>query len=57
MATTDQQLKVRLPPDLKAFVAREAQANGASQNSEVVRALRERMDRLAVEKTASEHRA
>jgi predicted HicB family RNase H-like nuclease len=38
-------LQLRLPPDLKAFVAQEAERNGSSQNSEIIRAVRERMER------------
>ncbi|MDI4665560.1 hypothetical protein K9U40_14685 [Xanthobacter autotrophicus] len=38
-------LPLRLPPDLKAWLAAEAARNGASQNSEIVRAIRERMER------------
>lgn len=36
---------LRLPPDLKAFIMTETSRNGSSQNSEVVRSIRERMDR------------
>lgn len=36
---------LRLPPDLKDWVRDEAKRNGCSQNSEVVRAVRERRDR------------
>lgn len=39
-------LMVRLPMDVKSWLEREATRNGASQNSEIVRSLRERMDRL-----------
>lgn len=35
---------LRLPPDLHALVKAEAARNGGSINSEVVRALRERME-------------
>lgn len=45
MAKTDPQLRIRLPPDIKAWLTAEAARNGASQNSEIVRALRERMER------------
>lgn len=41
----DPQLKIRLPPDVKAFVAMEAERNACSQTSEIVRAIRERMER------------
>jgi predicted HicB family RNase H-like nuclease len=38
-------LMLRLPPDLKAWVAEQASKNGCSQNSEIVRSVRERMER------------
>lgn len=38
-------LMLRLPPDFKAFIEHEAARNGSSQNSEIVRSIRERMDR------------
>lgn len=38
-------MQLRLPDDLKAWLAAEADRNGSSQNSEVIRALRERMER------------
>lgn len=37
------QLKIRLPRHLKAFIEAEAEANASSQNSEIVRCIRERM--------------
>lgn len=45
MARNDPALNVRLPTELKAFIEGEAARNGCSQNSEVVRAIHERMDR------------
>jgi hypothetical protein len=36
---------VRLPPALKAWVVEEAARNCASHNSEIVRSVRERMER------------
>ena len=36
-------LTLRLPADLKAFIQAEMKENGSSQNSEIVRAIRERM--------------
>lgn len=36
---------VRLPPALKAWIVEEAARNCASHNSEVVRSVRERMER------------
>ena len=47
MARTDPQIALRLPQDLKDWVAAEAQRNASSQNSEIVRALRERQERVA----------
>jgi Arc/MetJ-type ribon-helix-helix transcriptional regulator len=38
-------MQVRLPSELKAWLEDEAQKNGASQNSEVIRALRAAMAR------------
>ncbi len=38
-------LQLRLPADLKAWLEVEAEKNGASQNSEVIRALRAAMTR------------
>ncbi len=42
---------IRLPLDVKSFVDQQAKAYGSSQNSEIVRALRERMDRLGIRET------
>lgn len=41
-----EQMKIRLPSDLKAFVADQAERYGNSQNAEIIRAVRERMDRM-----------
>lgn len=38
-------LQLRLPADIKAWLAAEAERNGSSQNSEVIRALRLAMAR------------
>jgi predicted HicB family RNase H-like nuclease len=38
-------LQLRLPSDLKDWLALQAEKNGSSQNSEVIRALRAAMDR------------
>jgi CRISPR/Cas system-associated protein Csm6 len=40
-------LLVRLPPDVKLWLEREAARNAASQNSEIVRSIRARMDGVA----------
>lgn len=42
----DAQIKIRLPSDLKAFVDDQATRYGSSLNSEIVRAVRERMERI-----------
>lgn len=36
---------IRFPADVKAWLAAQAEKNGSSQNSEVIRAVRERMER------------
>jgi hypothetical protein len=41
---------IRLPKDVKGWLEKEAQRTGASQNSEIVRSLRARMDREQREK-------
>jgi predicted transcriptional regulator len=38
-------LMVRLPNDVKKWLAQQARRNASSQTSEIVRSLRERMDR------------
>ncbi|KGJ07791.1 hypothetical protein [Paracoccus sphaerophysae] len=38
-------MQLRLPADLKAWIAAQSALNQSSQNSEVIRAVRERMDR------------
>ncbi len=39
-----ERLMVRLPRDVKDWVLREATRNGASQNSEIIRSIRARME-------------
>ena len=39
-------LQLRIPTDLKDFLQQEVERNGSTQNSEIIRAIRERMDRL-----------
>jgi hypothetical protein len=46
MARTDPQVAIRLPPDVKRFIKAEAKFNASSQNSEIVRCIRERMERM-----------
>lgn len=43
---------VRLPPDAKLWLTKQAKKNGSSQNSEVIRAIRERMARQAAGQSA-----
>jgi len=43
---TDTQLKFRVPPLMKGWLLDQAKRNGASLNSEVMRCIRERMDRI-----------
>jgi len=43
--TTRRPLQLRLPVDVKAWLEAEAERNGSSQNSEIVRALRAAMQR------------
>ncbi|MGR3792637.1 Arc family DNA-binding protein [Vannielia sp. SX4] len=38
-------MQLRLPAELKAWIEAEAKKNGSSQNSEVIRAVRDRMER------------
>lgn len=44
MSRVDPKFLVRLPADVKAFIASQAARNGSSQNSEIVRCIRNRMD-------------
>lgn len=39
------QVAIRFPADVKAWLTDQARLNGSSQNSEVIRAVRERMER------------
>lgn len=39
-------VQLRLPNELKAWIAAQADRNASSQNSEIVRAVRERMERM-----------
>ena len=43
--TTRKPMQLRLPLDLKEWIAAQAAANVSSQNSEIIRAIRERMER------------
>lgn len=54
METRDntEKMQLRLPPDLKLWLNKQAKRNASSQNSEIVRALRERAERVAAGQTA-----
>ncbi|RWF52074.1 MAG: Arc family DNA-binding protein [Mesorhizobium sp.] len=43
MSRADPKILIRIPADAKAFIEAEARENASSQNSEIVRAIRERM--------------
>lgn len=45
MSRTDPPFMVRLPQDVKDFIVAQATWNSSSQNSEIVRCIRDRMDR------------
>lgn len=45
--TNRKPMQLRLPDDLKDWIKGEADKNGSSQNSEVIRAIRDRMDTVA----------
>lgn len=40
-----EKMQLRLPPEVKLWLNKQAKKNASSQNSEIVRALRERMER------------
>lgn len=42
-------MQLRLPIDLKTWIAEQAEKNGSSLNSEVTRCIRERFERLDTE--------
>tara|TARA_Y100001951_G_C11180327_1_gene205569 strand:+ start:153 stop:386 length:234 start_codon:yes stop_codon:yes gene_type:complete len=54
---TRKPFQLRLPPDLKNWIAAQAAANVSSQNSEIVRAIRERMERANIDKIRAEANA
>jgi hypothetical protein len=45
-------MQLRLPHELKAWIEQEAARNGASQNSEIIRAVRTKMDSELSKKAA-----
>jgi len=50
-------ITLRLPADAKFFLETQAQRNGSSQNSEIVRCIRDRMDRETKTATTEPARA
>lgn len=50
-------ITLRLPADAKAFLEAQAERNGSSQNSEIVRCIRDRMDRETKTATTEPARA
>lgn len=46
-------LQLRLPDELKDWIEDQAERNGASQNSEVIRSIRERMERTTPQPTTT----
>lgn len=48
----DPQIKLRLPEELKGWIDRQAEMNRSSKSSEIVRSIRERMDRAAQQEVA-----
>ena len=46
MSKDDPKFLCRLPADIKTFIEAQADRYGSSMNSEIVRAVRERMDRV-----------
>ncbi len=47
-------LQLRLPADCKEWLRQQAVANSSSQNSEIVRCIRERMQRFSTRSAGSE---
>lgn len=45
MSRTNPKFLVRLPAEAKAYITAQAVRNGSSQNSEIIRCIRDRMDR------------
>ena len=53
MAQT-RQIAMRFPADIKDWLQAQAELHGSSQNSEAIRAIRERMDRIADQREGNE---
>jgi len=50
--TSTEKMQLRLPPEVKLWLSKQSKRNGSSQNSEIIRAIRERMDRQAAGQSA-----
>ena len=50
--TNTEKMQLRLPPEIKLWLTKQSNRNGSSQNSEIIRAIRERMDREAAGRAA-----
>ncbi|WP_411887343.1 Arc family DNA-binding protein [Hydrocarboniphaga effusa] len=48
----DPQFKLRLPPDLKEWIDQQSQINRSSKSSEIIRSVRERMERMELKVAA-----
>ena len=48
----DPQIKLRMPAELKDWIDRQADLNRSSKSSEIVRAIRERMERAVQQEAA-----
>lgn len=46
MSRSDPQVNIRIPADIREWLIAQSRENGSSQTSEVIRAIRERMDRV-----------
>lgn len=57
MARIDPQMRIRLPQDVKAFIASQAAYNASSLSSEVVRCIRERMEKMKKKMEAATNEA
>ena len=48
------QFPARLPTEIKDWLQQQSNLNGSSMNSEIIRAIRERMDRIGDRKDSNE---
>lgn len=52
MAKTDAQLRIRVPGDVKRFLETRSKRNSSSQNSEVIRCVRNEMENETAEQAS-----